>query len=338
MSLQVPIVGEEPGPLYATDVNNSLNIIDSHNHSAGSGVLITPSGININSDLSINGNNVTLIYTTRFQSQASPIPNSSPNIGCVYVAGNELYYNDFSGGHQVQITNNGSVNAGAGSITGLPSGTASVSFSAATYVFQSSTNVAANVDVASVILRNTTAGSNGLTLSPPNALGANYTLTLPSLPGVTDVMTLAPSGNMGTITYDQVGENMTSVGANAIIASAINPNFFNSTYVQIDGAPIMVLNENVSYAVGTLRGYVAGSGHINSGEGFTVVHVGTGLYEIAFTTAFVDFPVGVCNTHNSTGLICSVSAVNSTQMTFAITNSSSSFVDADFMFIIMGQI
>jgi hypothetical protein len=223
MQLQIPTVGLEAGPQYATDVNNSLTIIDGHNHSAGSGVLINPSGININSDLPINGNSLTLIFTARFQSQTLPIPNTAPNIGCIYVAGNELYYNDFSGGHSVQITNNGSVNAGAGSITGLPSGTAGVTFAGSTYVFQSATNTAATIDVASVILRNTTPSSFGLTLSPPNALGSNYTVTLPGLPGVTSVMTLDASGNMGTVTYDQVGQNMTSVGANAIQVTTTRP-------------------------------------------------------------------------------------------------------------------
>ena len=55
MSLIIPGVGSEAGPTYAQDVNNSLTIIDQHSHVAGSGVPITPSAININALLSMNG-------------------------------------------------------------------------------------------------------------------------------------------------------------------------------------------------------------------------------------------------------------------------------------------
>jgi hypothetical protein len=196
MNLIVPAIGVTAGPEYASDLNSDLTIIDQHTHAAGSGVLITPAEMNINADLPMNGNNLTLVNTVRFQSLAADIPNAAPNIGCIYVVGNELYYNDYSGGHEIQITNNGSVNAGAGSITGLPSGTASVSYGGSTYTFQSATNTAATIDVASVILRNTTASSFGLTLSPPNALSSNYNLTLPLNPVSQSVLTQDTSGNI----------------------------------------------------------------------------------------------------------------------------------------------
>lgn len=216
MNLPVPIPGVTTGPDWASDINSSLTLIDSHNHSAGQGVQINPNGININADFPMNNNNITTIKTARFFSQPSPITSTAPNVGAVYVSGNELYYNDYTGGHQVQITNGGSVNAGAGSITGLPSGTASVAYSGGTYVFQSATNTAANIDGESFILRNSAANSKGLTLSPPAAMGADYGLVLPNLPAQTNVMTLDTSGNMGSITYDAVGTNMTATGANAI--------------------------------------------------------------------------------------------------------------------------
>src|SRR6202158_1946405 len=152
MGLPSPIPGVETGPQYAIDTQSCLSLIDSHNHSPGQGVPITTNGININTDLPINGNNLTLIKTVRFQVQASPIANSGLNVGCLYVSGNEIYYNDVTGGHQVQLTNGGSVNSGAGSITGLPSGTASASFSAGTFIWQAATATAANMDFASAIL------------------------------------------------------------------------------------------------------------------------------------------------------------------------------------------
>jgi hypothetical protein len=62
-------------------------------------------------------------------------------------------------------------------------------------VFQSNVNTAANIDVASINLRNLTANSNAVTLSPPSSLGSNYTLILPTLPTVQSFVTLDAAGN-----------------------------------------------------------------------------------------------------------------------------------------------
>ena len=50
MSMPVPTVAVAPGPGWATNLDASLIHIDSHNHSSGQGVQITPAGININTD------------------------------------------------------------------------------------------------------------------------------------------------------------------------------------------------------------------------------------------------------------------------------------------------
>lgn len=218
MNLPVPVVGVDPGPDYATNINNSLTIIDQHTHLAGSGVLITPGAININSDLPFQGNNLTLARTIRFQPQSSGFTPGASDIGALYEIVNDLYYNDGTG-TQIRITQSGSLAGAAGTITGLPSGTASASYAAGTFTFQSATLTAANVDGASFIFRNNTASSFGLTLSPPNALSADYSLFLPTIPAQTNVMTLDNAGNMGSITYDAVGQNMTFLGANAVAAS-----------------------------------------------------------------------------------------------------------------------
>jgi hypothetical protein len=199
MGLIVPGVGTEPGPTWATDLNSDLGILDQHNHAAGQGVQITPSGLNINIDLTMQDNNLIDVNTVNFTPNLSPLPGLAPNLGCIYVAGNELYYNDESG-NVVAITKTGSVNAGAGSITGLPSGTASVSYSSgnATYVFQSATNTPANIDVGSVIVRDVSANSNGITISAPPSLAANYSVQLPAaLPVSTKILTIDSSGNIG---------------------------------------------------------------------------------------------------------------------------------------------
>lgn len=216
MSLPNPIPNIDSGPDYADNIQSCFDILDQHNHAPGSGVQINPSGLNIISDLPFGSNNATLLRSSRYVNQGSPISGAS-DLCAIYASGGNLYYNN-SSGTQVQITNGSSVNAGAGSITGLPSGTASVSFSSSIYVFQSATSTPATIDVGSVIIRNTTASSDGITLKAPT-LATNYNIALPAIPSVLGPMTLDTSGNMGSVTYDQVGQNMTSTGANAIAAS-----------------------------------------------------------------------------------------------------------------------
>lgn len=235
MNLTLPIPSLEPGPLYASDINNSLTIVDQHNHSDGSGVQITPSGLNINSDFPINGNNLTLVRTLRLQPQSSGFTPGVVDLGALYEVVGDLYYVDGSG-NQIRITESGSVAGAAGTITGLPSGTASAAYTSSTFVFQSATATPAAIDGASFILRNNVASSFGLTLSPPSALASNYSLVLPSLPPQTNVITLDTSGNMGTLSYDQIGEDMTSAGANAIAASRTRESGTNS--VPIGGVAI----------------------------------------------------------------------------------------------------
>lgn len=200
MNLPVPIVGVDPGPDWATNINACLGILDQHNHSSGQGVQITPSGLNINSDLTMNSNNLTYVNTVRFVNLSGTLAGTSPNLGCIYEANNELIYND-GAGNVVPITKTGSVNAGAGSITGLPSGTASASYSAGsqTFIWQSATNTPANMDFGSGIFRNIVANSKGLTLNPPNAMGADYSVALPQPNGTgnTVVLTYDTSNNIG---------------------------------------------------------------------------------------------------------------------------------------------
>lgn len=220
MSLPVPIVGVDPGPDWANNINACLGILDEHDHSPGQGVKVTPNGLNINIDLTMNGNNLTAVKTVNFTAQGSPIPGTAPNLGAIYVAGNELYYNDESG-NMIQITLNGAVNAGAGSISGLPSGTASVSYVSGnqTYVFQSATNTAGNIDAGSIIIREVAALAKGITLSSPTGLAADYTLTFPpALPASQQVIAVDPSGTMSFIT---LGGAIVGPGGYTTITAAI---------------------------------------------------------------------------------------------------------------------
>jgi len=195
MNLVLPGVGVTAGPVYASDVNQSLNILDQHNHAPGSGVQITPDGLNINSNFTMNNNNIIAIKSLRLQDQVSALSGGS-DLGCIYRVVDDLYYNDGLG-NQIRLTQSGSIAGASGSIANLvsPASATFVSLSS-TIVFQSAVNTAASLDAGSILLRNITASSKALTLSPPNAMGSDYSITLPSLPSSQKIMTLDSSGNM----------------------------------------------------------------------------------------------------------------------------------------------
>lgn len=191
MSMPVPVPGTDPGPQYAFDLNSCLSILDQHDHTTGLGSPITPSAMLINSNLPMGSNNITALLAAQFTPQ---VPATSL-LGALSVSGVDLWYTDGSG-NKIQITALGGVAGSPGSIANLVS-PASASYVAGskTFVWQSDVNQAANLDAGSIILRNIP-GTNGLTLSPP-ALGSNYTITLPTLPGTPSFMTIDSSGTIG---------------------------------------------------------------------------------------------------------------------------------------------
>jgi microcystin-dependent protein len=201
MNLTVPIVGVTLGPDWASEVDACLVVLDGHDHSAGKGVFITPSGLNINADLPFGGNNANTVRTVRF-SNPNAQPTGASDVNCVYAYQGNLYYNN--GSFPVQVTNGHSISGTPGSIANLtsPASATYVSLSS-TFVWQSDSNTPANMDAASYILRNLAANSKGLTLSPPSAMAADYTITLPALPASgTSLVTLSSSGAMGTVAPD----------------------------------------------------------------------------------------------------------------------------------------
>lgn len=299
MGLPIPSVGTEPGPQYANDINSSLTLIDLHNHTPGYGVQVPPSGININSDLTFGSNNATNMRAVRFTSQSSTLSASADN-GAIYESGVDLYFRD-GNGNNVRITQTGGVAGSVGSISGLVApATASYSAGSSTFTWQSAANTAANMDFASAVLRNSTANSKGLTLAPPNAMGSNFTVTLPSLPGATSFMQIDTSGSISASSAVSAG----LTGSN--IASNVN---LNGKAVQENSNNLVVSNTNATNSLAVLRGRinvvynaggVATSVTIVNGEGFSVSTLGTAFVRITFTTSFGDVPA-VTGTVETTG-------------------------------------
>lgn len=110
MGLNLPTVTVTLGPQWATQLNAALTTLDSHDHTTGNGVSITPLAININSDLSFNSYNLNLVNSTRYINNNTTL-STAADIRSLYVVSGDLYYNNQSG-VAVQITSGGGISSG----------------------------------------------------------------------------------------------------------------------------------------------------------------------------------------------------------------------------------
>jgi hypothetical protein len=204
MSLPVPIVGVDPGPDWASNYNASLSILDQHNHSSGSGVQINQSGINLTANattfdsLNFNTSNAYGLRSVKFVNQSSTL-GLSTDVGSLYESGSNLYFNN-GAGVPVQLTSGNSIVGTAGSISGLPSGTASASYSGGTFTFQSATSTPAAFNVGPITIGQQVASPNQITIQSPNSLSASYQLTLPTppanFPAANNFLMITNTGNL----------------------------------------------------------------------------------------------------------------------------------------------
>lgn len=114
MSLNEPSVGVTTGPTWATQTNSNWETIDTHDHTSGKGVQLTPSALNINSDLEFNQNSATELKNVIFDSSVTA---ATTNYS-VYQSGGNLYWRNGSG-TAVQITDGSGINTSGGSISNM---------------------------------------------------------------------------------------------------------------------------------------------------------------------------------------------------------------------------
>jgi hypothetical protein len=225
MNLIEPTVGQEFGPQYALDINNSLTLIDQHDHSPGKGVQITPAGININASLSFNNNPALMLSYLSLEagSSASTTLQSISSAPASNI--NELFYTD-SNGTTTQITKNGQVNVIASSIPGE-------SYDAGTFVWtqtQSSLpTTPANFDIGSITLRpNTALTTNGVELIPPSSVSTSFTFPSfsasigGSLPAVSSFLQMSAGGVISTSVAVANGITASNIANNTITTNQIS--------------------------------------------------------------------------------------------------------------------
>ena len=135
MGLPIPQVLTTKGPDYASQINQSLTLIDSHDHTPGKGVRIGVAALNINADLSLNGYNLTQIRAARLINESTAL--ATPfDVTSVYAMEGDLYYNN-AANVPVQLTAGNSLNAASvGGIGGdYATSSASVNYSSTTRTF-----------------------------------------------------------------------------------------------------------------------------------------------------------------------------------------------------------
>lgn len=181
MNLLQPAPGSL-GPQWAEDLNTNANTLDTHDHSSGKGIPITPSGMNINTDLSIQSFSLLDAKSVKFVNQTSSLAASGAQD--IYIKNGDLFY--ANGGTDVQITNGGSVAGASGSISGLVS-PASCVFSGQQFSFFYDAGTYADLRCRDLTLST----NGGSTLKVTQAVSATYTLTLPASPPATSTQLVA---------------------------------------------------------------------------------------------------------------------------------------------------
>lgn len=231
LNLTIPSPTNTSGPQYAQEIQSCFNQIDSHDHSNGNGAQVSLAALSSNIDLDLQTFGIENLKYLSFQNQAS-----ATNAGSIAMLNNNLHWNDGTGAYSVSITNNGSINVtGNAGFPGLPSGTASASFSTPSFIFKSSTNVGATTDNGPIKVRLPIAGSNAITLQAPTPLATNYSVTMPSSnPLSTKIMNIDSAGNIAA-TYDvdnttiEISGNNLQIKNQAITNAKLAPGFTYST-------------------------------------------------------------------------------------------------------------
>lgn len=228
MNLDLPVPTVTQGPEWAEQINEAFETVDDHDHTAGKGKPIPASGLNINDDVPLNQNNLTSARSYNMANLALPISDPA-DVRSLYAVGGELYYND-GAGNQIQLTSGGALNAATvGGIGGDYTSPASVYYSSVskTYFFDQNTNQRAKLDIGDLLIRETVAGSNAITIKSPASLGAAFTLTLPSaLPGSQLPLTITNTGLMQLvqITTAMIGDDQVTsdkLADNSVLTAAI---------------------------------------------------------------------------------------------------------------------
>ena len=204
MSLVLPDLGADIGT-WDDKLNTLLALVDLHDHSTGKGVKVTPTGMNINADLSLIGTSaITNAKAVQFTAAASYTVARSL---FVLSSDNELYWRT-NGGTNVKITSGNTLNLSlVGGIYGDYSSTSAKIYyedAGKRYKMLQSgpaPDFWASVDCGDLKLyEKASAISNAVTLKSPATLAASYSLTMPA--AVPATASLIQSSTAGVLSFN----------------------------------------------------------------------------------------------------------------------------------------
>lgn len=267
MGLTLPTVSGTLGPLWATLINDSLTLVDSHDHSSGKGAAIGVAGLSIQGDLSFNNNRSSSLKSVVFANQTSSL--AATDARGLYVLNGNLFF--VSGTTDVQITNGTSIAGASGSIAGLVS-PASADYNAGTFRFFSNSGVFADLLAQDVTLRNNTS-TNTIKLShaatssyvyrfPPSVAPQTGSILLMDTGGnttVSSVATLTASGLLPLAT------NTTPLGSTSFRWLSVNAGTGNFTGAVAVGS--LASGGAISGTSGTFTGSVSSGGTVSGVDG-----------------------------------------------------------------------
>lgn len=180
---------------------------------------VTPSGIDVNGDLSfrsgVTAYAATDLLKVNFTSQASAL-NAGTNPVAAYAVGGNLFFNDASG-NQIQMTSGGAVNVSStGGITGAGYGTGGVEVNwdsvNVKYRMRSGAAADAYADVECDDVRFNDGSGNFLTLTTP-AMAADYTVTFPAaVPAAQAIVQMSSAGVLSASNVLASGQHLTLQG------------------------------------------------------------------------------------------------------------------------------
>lgn len=204
MALDLPIVSTTLGPQWASDLNAALELIDSHDHSSGKGVKVTPAGLDINTSLDIQSQNLT---DANSYGLVNRIAADTGALGSIQRIGGDLYWITPAGA-AVQLTTGSAVVNTGGLLT--PFIPASYPY---TFLATDTTKIAL-VDVS----------GGAVTLNLPAASGGQYYYYIKDAEGQaqTNNITITPNG---TDEIDNVNGNYLidwNLGVVGLISDGVN--------------------------------------------------------------------------------------------------------------------
>lgn len=240
MNITLPTPEVTTGPEWANQIVDAFDNVDAHDHTSGKGVKIPVAGLNINADLEFNDFNAIELKSTRYSNNSSVL-SSTFDKNCLYFVNGNLFINN-AAGTSVQLTSGNSINLSTvgtiGGDYGQPGVTASATYSNTTKTFSwtQAPTQAAKMAVGDLIVYETIAGANPITIKSTSGVTVGYDYWLPQSGPTANQLWRQNSGSTGAdfVTIQGTTNQVTIThGASTITASlpsaVITPGTLRST-------------------------------------------------------------------------------------------------------------